>query len=207
MVKQELRQWLYLWKTQKHLLLLPIITPIICLFIASKNLQLAKDMVVFVGFPVLIFPMVALFMQIGSLNQQELFITFPITLWRYAIIRPACLSMFYALLYAIVTIRLHEQVELFLVFIAATLFMLFTGLCIALFKNSAVGLSLSLIILLGGLFTTGSGLGPLYIMQWYRWQPGSSPDQYLKEYIVLIILCSLLTLVVIKNRNKFFLFK
>lgn len=205
MVRQELKYWLYMIRIQKLFFLLPLLLFTIVLAANTRNTQLAKDFHALVLFPGLIFPQVAILAQIGSLHQKELFLTIQIPLFRYAIIRPLGLGVIYATFFTIGYMVIGGEATIYAVFIAALLLNLLSALCIALFKNIAVGISIVLILLLTGLFTTGSVLGPLYLMQWYRFIPGTNGNYYTFEQIIICAICLGVTFVAVKHRSRYHL--
>jgi hypothetical protein len=73
--------------------------------------------------------------------------------------------------------------------------------------NSAISLCIALFFVLFGMFTTGAGQGPFYLLQWFRPKSNSGAADYVTaQYIGATTLC-LLTYVLVKFREKFYLLK
>ncbi|MBO2944401.1 hypothetical protein JJQ72_10515 [Paenibacillus sp. F411] len=207
MVKQEVIQWRFVWKTQRPLLLIPIMLWLVVILAGSSSQQLAKDLAVFLLYPSLAFPVVGLMSSIGSAYQKELWITLPVSPWRAGAVRPLLMSLLYAGLFTSVLHRYYTPAQVAGGCISVLMYMLLIALITTLFKNSAFGLCGGLIFLFFGLFTGGSGQGPLYLMQWYRQVTGLPSDVYLLEQGVFCLVALFGTVQLIRFRERFHLLK
>ncbi|MBO2942829.1 hypothetical protein JJQ72_02410 [Paenibacillus sp. F411] len=205
MVKQEIMYWQYLWKTQYILLLLPLFFMACSIMAAQYNADLSINLLLFVTFPVLIFPMIATLYQIGSLHHKELLLTYPLNVVLFGWIRPVLLSLIYSLCFtaSLMPIKNYANEELVGAYTAAVLYMNLASFILILFKNIGMGIALPLAFLFYGMFTTGSGISSFYLMQWSR----PSPDTTLEDCIITqgftAIILSLAAVYCLKSRNKY----
>lgn len=205
MVKQEIIYWRYLWKTQYFLLLIPLILMLLSILPASYDGESTKNLLVFVVFPITSFPIISSLYQIGSIHHKELLLTYPLNLLIFGWIRPVLLSLLYSLAFtgSLMLTDGYTNEELAAAFAATLLYMNLSSFFLIFFKNVAMGIALPLAYLFFGLFTTGSGQGYFYLMQWNR----ANPDLSLIDCIITQVLAagiiSLSALYFLKRRNKY----
>ncbi|WP_334072389.1 hypothetical protein [Paenibacillus sp. A14] len=205
MVKQEIIFWRYLWKTQYVLLLLPIILMALAAAIATYDGDLANNLMKLIVFPILLFPAVASLYHIGSIHHRELLLTFPLNNLWLGLIRPAFLGFIYSACFTISlkTVSPYSTEELASAFISSFFYMILAGFFLVLFKSIAIGFVIPMAYLFYGIFTTGTGEGYFYLMQWAR----PNPDLTLRDCVVVqaiaAIVFSLGTLYFLAKRNKY----
>lgn len=207
MVKQELILWRYQIKTNFLILSLPLFFLLMSAMGEYLDFHYSKEILLFVCFPLLAFPVIVFMNQIGSLTQKELMITLPVQPWLFGVLRPIIISSFYAGAVMLAAYKLWFGTTGAEVFAAAFFFMLLTATLITIFKNSAFGICLSLAYLFMGTFTGGSGQSFLYIMQWYRPKPSTNPDDFMTAQLIAGIVCCLINVYFIKKRSHFHILK
>lgn len=207
MVTKELKYFLYLVKAYFVFFLIPIIITIFIGIEFSIGMEeIAQGSVFLLLFPLLILPVIGIMDYIGSLEQKEIFITFPISHWLAGFIRPIILGSVISVSFSIiVTIYINNQL-LLSSFSSALLYISLASFFISLTKHSGLGLAMALFYLIFGLFTTGMGQGPLYLGQWYRPRPFTDPNDYILVQLIAVIVVNTLTVYCIKYRSKFHLF-
>ena len=201
-------------KTQALFYLLPLAVFLLAVLPVESMVNPHEFLAMF-AFWFIVFPAAALMQPIGSLEQQELFISFPISPWKMAIFYPLLMDVVYGGLFELVlsisgktiggAILVQTQIR---ASFSAIIFLFFlTIMLISLFKNSAVGLCLSIFYVLFGMFTGGAGQGPFYLLQWFRPRAESGAADYvLDQYSGAAFLC-LLTFLLVKYRERFYLLK
>lgn len=205
MVKQEIIFWRYFFKTRFILLLFPLILTLLAVPLKSLNADLSDQLLIYIVFPVMLFPVVASLYQIGSINHKELLLTYPLNTFLVGWVRPVLLSLVYSAAYASV-LRFtgnYTKEALGLAFTSAFLYMILSGFFIIFFKNIALGLVLPLAYLFFGMFTTGTGQGFLYLMQWNRANPNLSLQGCMVTQAVVALIFSLGSLYFLKRRNVY----
>lgn len=205
MVKQEMIFWRYLFKTRYILLLFPLILTLLAVPLKSFNADMSGQLLIYVVFPVMLFPVVASLYQIGSVNHKELLLTYPLNAFLVGWVRPVLLSLLYSASYTAV-LRFtgnYTTEELALAFTSAFLYMILSGFFIIFFKNIALGLVLPLAYLFFGMFTTGTGQGFLYLMQWNRANPDLSLENCMVTQAVVALIFSLGSIYFLKRRNVY----
>ncbi|MFF2155130.1 hypothetical protein ACFVVQ_07430 [Paenibacillus chitinolyticus] len=215
MVKRELSMLFFIFRTQTILICLPFLVYTIACLGNYYGYFNGLEFMVFVGFWIHVFPAVAITYQVGSLRQQELFISLPLSSVRYGLIYPCLLSVLYGFFYEtalLICINSNngfaKSADMAVNSFPSFLLVFFlTVTLVSLFKNSAIGLCLTLFYVFFGLFTGGAGQGPFYLMQWYRPKINTDVNDFvIVQYAAVIVLC-VLHILFIKYRHRFYLLK
>jgi len=205
LVKQEIIFWRYLFKTRYGLLLFPLILTLLAVWLKSFNADLSNQLLIYIVFPVMLFPVVASLYQMGSINHKELLLTYPLNAFFVGWIRPVLLSLVYSAVYtaALRDMGNYSAEELGLAFTSAVFYMILSSFFLIFFKNIALGIVLPLAYLFFGMFTTGTGQGFLYLMQWNRANPNLSLQSCMVTQAAVALIFSLGALYFLKRRNVY----
>jgi len=186
-------------------MILPIILMLLAIFSKGYDGDMPNNILIFVVFPLLILPIIALLYQIGSIHLKELLLTYPLHNFIFGWVRPITLSIIYAATFIVsLTLTNHYTFEeLIAAFISSLFYMILTAFFLILFKNVAMGVALPLAYLFYGMFTTGTGQGYFYLLQWSR----ANPDISLYDCIIVQGIAalgfSLWGVYLLKHRNKY----
>lgn len=204
MVTQELVFLRYLLKNQFMFLALPFVF-ILTSFFLEDGSKFSEIMMLFT-FPMLVFPIIALLGPIGSIHHKELFVTFPIKVLFVAVIRPlGMITLFSGIFtFALKVSGRYDFLELLGAFIACLLYMIITEFCLIMFKNIALSVIIPICYVMYGMFTTGSGLGILYLTQWGRANPQVTLTDCITTQLSVLFLLIFLCPYFLKKRNKYF---
>ncbi|GFN30877.1 hypothetical protein [Paenibacillus xylaniclasticus] len=208
MVKSIISLWTYLAKSQAVFIFLPIAACLISIALRNQTAFSALDFLALIGFLTIVFPAAGMNGTLGSLHQKELFVSMPISSLSLGIVQPvvwltgygAAISGTY---YVVASTDERSSNVVFALFAAQAALFALTCFIINLFKNAAIGLSLALIYMIFGMFTTGTGQGPLYLFQWYRPRPFTAPDDLMLGQLVGTAVLLAANYIVIKYRSKF----
>lgn len=153
----------------------------------------------------MLFPIIGAMGQIGSLHHKELLITYPLNSFLTAFIRPFLLSVLYSTLF-MCSIKLTNGFngeELKLAFASVFFYMNLSALLLVFFKNIALGIILPMVYLFFGIFTTGSGQGFFYLMQWGRANPALTNSDCTVTQLIAGLCFILGAWYFLKQRNKY----
>lgn len=214
MVTQELKFITYICHSQYVFVGLPFVIFILALMGNVTGVYSTLDILTYIGFWSLVFPTAAFLQQIGSLDQQELFFSYPLSPVKLAILYPFGIWILYGGLFEAVfyTCRsgLPMGTDISMVMLSLAVSLLFlVSLCtllITLFKHAPLGLTLTLAYYTFGTFTTGTGQGPFYLNQWVRPKIGTLPEDFIGWQCAAIVLMIFLSILLLKYRNRFYLF-
>lgn len=212
MVKQLFKHLIVMLRLQPVFWSLPIIIFLLVIYGHVTNSYDSYSLLVFIGFWLLVFPAAAAMQQIGSLQQQELFISFPVSPFFHGFLYPLIVAFVYSFLFEIfLWYCLKEQQEeniqdiLFASFPSALFLMMLTSMLISLFKNSGIGIFLALFYFFFGMFTGGAGQAWFYLMQWYRPKVSTEVTDFIFFQYTIVILFSIANYVMIKYRERFYI--
>ncbi|SES26311.1 hypothetical protein SAMN04487944_12924 [Gracilibacillus ureilyticus] len=206
MVTRELEFLIYTIKAYKSLYLMPLILAMLIIFEFVIGMEIiAERSLVLVLFPLINLPILSVMSIIGSLEQKELFITLPISHWKVGFLRPFAVSFLISILFSGIVAIYVDNTLLVSVFSSSLLYLSITTLLITILKHAGLGLGISLSYLMYGLFTTGSGQGPLYLTQWYRPRVMSSENEYIIIQLITVLITHLITVICIKYRSQYHL--
>lgn len=206
MAKRELIYFYYIFKSYAVFFLIPPFILLIVMIEFQLGMQeVGKGLIALLLFPSMVFPVVGMMGAIGSLEQKELLITYPISPWKHGFFRPLAWGSIWALLFSIIAAYFLEIDRMGGPFASVLLYIAIAAFLTSLFKHAGFGLAGALFYLIFGLFTTGMGQGPLYLGQWYRPRPFVDVDAYMAIQFVAAILLYMLTAVCIKYRHHFHL--
>lgn len=205
MVKQEIIFWRYVWKTQFVSLILPLLFMLLAAIFMKSNGDLTKQILNFVVFPIMPFPIIALLYQIGSIHHKELLLTYPLNNFIFGWIRPVIISLIYSLLFIglLKTTNNYTSEEILAAYTASFFYMILVVFFLIWSKNIALGISLPLAYLFFGMLTTGSGQGFLYLFQWSRPNPNLSIVDCAVTQGIAAVGFSLWALYFLVKRNKY----
>lgn len=178
---------------------------LLSIMVESYDGDLTNNLLKFVVFPIMLLPIIALLNQIGSIHHKELLLTYPLNNLIFGWVRPVLISLVYSIAFtgSLKITNSYTGEELASAFTATLFYMILAAFFLIFFKNVAMGIALPLAYLFFGMFTTGSGQGFLYLMQWGR----ANPDIILKDCImtqgVAAAVFSLGSLYFLKQRNKY----
>lgn len=203
MVKQEVKFWKYLWKTQLFFLSFPLLLMLLSLLFREGDI--GREILRFIVFPCIIFPIIALLNQIGSVQHKELLLTYPINPWVLGAFRPAVISLIYSGLFVLIlkNVTSYTKVEVGSAFASSVFYMIMASLFLLVFKNAALGLTLPLAYLFLGMFTTGSGQGQFYLMQWGRPNPNLLIEDTIITQGFTTVVFIFANIYFLKNRNRY----
>lgn len=178
---------------------------LVSLLSESLKTDIRKDFLAFVVFPMMVFPIIGSMGQIGSLHHKELLLTFPLNNFLFASIRPLLLSLIYSFFFvgALKMTNGYSGEEISMAFAASVFYMNLAGFFLVYFKNVALGIILPLAYLFFGIFTTGTGQGFFYLMQWNRANSALSISDCMATQLVATGIFNLGALYFLKKRNKY----
>ncbi|REK64750.1 MAG: hypothetical protein C6P35_12015 [Cohnella sp.] len=210
MVKGTLSLWMYLAKSQTLFLGLPIAVCLISVALRNNGVFSSVDFLALIGFWTVVFPAAAINGPMGALHQKELFVSMPISPFSFGVIQPVVMFTCYGAVLSGTYLSCIKSANASdssmriagALFVSAIALFALTCLMINLFKNAAIGMSLALIYVIFGMFTTGTGQGPFYLFQWYRPRPMSSPDEYIIAQLLGTAALLAANYGVIKYRSK-----
>lgn len=184
---------------------LPLIIMLLSIIFNGHDGDISNNLLKFVLFPIILLPIFALLYQIGSIHHKELLLTYPLNNFIYGWLRPVILSLIYSSAFtgALKLTNGYTTEELLAAFIASLFYMMLATLSLTFFKNIALGIALPLVYLFFGMFTTGSGQGAFYLMQWGRVNPDISLYDCIITQGIASIVLSFLALYFLKHRNKY----